>query len=153
VTAIGCDHVGLSLKEPIKEHLGSLGVEVEDFGCFGDERTDYPKYALEVGRAVASGRCERGILFCGTGIGICIAANKVRGIRAAVCSEPYSAKLSRAHNDSNILCLGSRVVGVDLAKMIVDEWLGARFEAGRHSRRISMIEAIENGQEKESPRE
>lgn len=146
VTALGCDHVGLLLKEPIKEYLRDLGLEVMDFGCFDGERTDYPKYALEVGRAVASGRCENGILFCGTGIGISIAANKVRGIRAAVCSEPYSARLSKAHNNSNVLCLGARVVGVDLAKMIVDEWLKAEFEAGRHARRISMIEAIEKGQ-------
>jgi ribose 5-phosphate isomerase B len=149
VIALGCDHVGLSLKEPIKEYLESINLEVSDFGCFSGERTDYPKYALEVGRAVMDGRCGRGILFCGTGIGISIAANKVRGIRAAVCSEPYSAKLSKVHNNTNILCLGSRVVGVDLAKMIVDEWLNAEFEAGRHSKRISMIEAIEIDQSKE----
>ena len=146
--ALGCDHVGLLLKVPIQEYLQSRGIEVIDFGCFSSERTDYPNYALEVGKAVVEGRCVKGLLFCGTGIGISISANKIRGIRAAVCSEPYSSKLSRMHNDTNVLCLGSRVVGIDLAKMIIDEWLGAEFEGGRHSQRIEMIAAIEANQAK-----
>ncbi len=141
--ALGCDHVGIELKEPIREYLVGRGIEVRDFGCTTRERTDYPRYALLVARAVASGQCERGLLFCGTGVGISIAANKVKGIRAVVCSEPYSARLSRQHNDTNILCLGSRVVGLELAKMIVDEWLAASFEKGRHAARVRMIQEIE----------
>jgi ribose 5-phosphate isomerase B len=136
----------LELKEPIRLYLESRGIRIRDFGCFSAERTDYPGYALKVGKAVAGGECDKGILFCGTGVGIGIAANKIRGIRAVVCSEPYSARLSRLHNDTNVLCLGSRVVGLELAKMIVDEWLAAGFEAGRHAERVRMIEAIENGQ-------
>jgi len=144
VIALGCDHVGLELKEPIKKHLAGLNFEIRDFGTSSHAQTDYPTYALLVARAVAAGICQRGILFCGTGVGISIAANKVRGIRAVVCSEPYSARLSRQHNDTNILCLGSRVVGIELAKMIVDEWLAAVFEGGRHADRVRMIRAIEN---------
>jgi ribose 5-phosphate isomerase B len=149
VIALGCDHIGLELKEPIKAYLGSRNIEVRDFGCTTPERTDYPKYARAVSKAVAGGECERGILFCGTGVGISIAANKFRGIRAVVCSEPYSAKLSRMHNNTNILCLGSRVVGLELAKMIVDEWLAAQFEGGRHAGRIAMIESIEKNESRE----
>ena len=144
--ALGCDHIGLELKEPIKEYLRSRNIQVRDFGCTTAERTDYPKYARKVAKAVAGGDCEMGILFCGTGVGISIAANKFRGIRAVVCSEPYSAKLSRMHNNTNILCLGSRVVGLELAKMIVDEWLAAQFEGGRHADRIALIEAIEKSE-------
>lgn len=142
--ALGSDHIGFELKEPIKAYLGERGIETRDFGSTGPERTDYPVYARLVARAVAAGECSRGILFCGTGVGISIAANKVKGIRAVVCSEPYSAKLSRQHNDTNILCMGSRVVGLELAKMIVDEWLAAEFEGGRHSQRVKMIEDIES---------
>jgi ribose 5-phosphate isomerase B len=141
--ALGSDHVGFELKEPIKAYLEARGVEIRDFGSFSSQRTDYPVYARLVARAVASGECARGLLFCGTGVGISIAANKVRGIRAVVCSEPYSAKLSRQHNDTNVLCLGSRVVGLELAKMIVDEWLAADFEGGRHANRVRMIGEIE----------
>lgn len=142
--ALGSDHVGFELKEPIRRHLEERGIALRDLGTFSRERTDYPAYARLVAKAVAAGECERGILFCGTGVGISIAANKVRGIRAVVCSEPYSARLSRQHNDTNILCLGSRVVGLELAKMIVDEWLAARFEGGRHAARVSMIAEIES---------
>ncbi len=143
VIALGSDHVGLDLKRLIVEYLVSRKLEIRALGCTTSERTDYPKYALDVARAVAGGECEKGILFCGSGVGMCIAANKVRGIRAVVCSEPYSAKLSRAHNNTNILCLGSRVVGLDLAKMIVDEWLAAPFEGGRHAARVRMIDEID----------
>jgi len=141
--ALGCDHVGLELKRPIKEYLESRSIAVKDYGTFSSERADYPEFARLVAHAVASGECEQGILFCGTGVGISIAANKVHGIRAVVCSEPYSAKLSRQHNNTNILCLGARVVGIELAKMIVDEWLAATFEGGRHARRVQMIAEIE----------
>ncbi len=142
--ALGSDHVGFELKEPIRAYLEERGVAVRDLGTFSRERTDYPEYARRVAQAVSAGECEMGILFCGTGVGISIAANKMRGIRAVVCSEPYSARLSRQHNNTNILCLGSRVVGLELAKMIVDEWLAAQFEGGRHAARVDMITRLES---------
>ena len=138
--AIGCDHVGFELKTHIIEHLQSKGYGIKDFGTHNTERTDYPLYAKAVADAVTNGECEKGILVCGTGVGISIAANKVKGVRAVVCSEPYSALLSRAHNDTNVLALGSRVVGRDLALMIVDSWLDGEFEGGRHQRRVDMLE-------------
>ena len=138
--AIGCDHVGFELKTHIIEHLQSKGYGIKDFGTHNTERTDYPLYAKAVADAVTNGECEKGILVCGTGVGISIAANKTKGIRAVVCSEPYSALLSREHNDTNVLALGSRVVGRDLALMIVDTWLGGEFEGGRHKARVDMLE-------------
>ena len=141
--AIGNDHVAVELKNIIKEHLESKGHEVVNFGTDSTERFDYPISGYRVGRAVASGACDLGVLICGTGVGISLAANKVEGVRAVVCSEPYSAKLSREHNNTNIVAFGARVVGPELAKMIVDEWLGATFEGGRHQRRIDMIQQIE----------
>ena len=138
--AIGCDHVGFELKTHIIEHLQSKGYGIKDFGTHSTERTDYPLFAKAVADAVTKGECEKGILVCGTGVGISIAANKVKGVRAVVCSEPYSALLSRQHNDTNILALGARVVGRDLALMIADSWLGGEFEGGRHQRRVDMIE-------------
>jgi len=141
--ALGCDHVGIELKDPIREYLAAKGFALKDFGSTTRDRCDYPLYARAVARAVAGGECELGLLFCGTGVGISIAANKVKGIRAVVCSEPYSARLSRQHNDTNILCLGARVVGLELAKMIVDEWLAASFEGGRHAVRVGQIREIE----------
>ena len=138
--AIGCDHVGFELKTHIIEHLQSKGYGIKDFGTHSTERTDYPLFAKAVADAVTKGECEKGILVCGTGVGISIAANKVKGVRAVVCSEPYSALLSRAHNDTNILALGARVVGRDLALMITDIWLGGEFEGGRHKIRVDMIE-------------
>ncbi|MBJ3815878.1 ribose 5-phosphate isomerase B [Shimwellia pseudoproteus] len=137
--AIGCDHVGLSLKAAIVAHLIENGFTVMDKGTTSATRTDYPHYARAVSLAVASGEADGGILICGTGVGMAIAANKVAGIRAVVCSEPYSAQLSRQHNDSNILAFGARVVGDALAKMIVDGWLGATFEGGRHQARVDAI--------------
>ena len=125
------------------EHLRELGYEVVDFGTNSSERTDYPIYGEAVARAVVSGACEKGILICGTGVGISLAANKVHGIRAVVCSEPYSALLSRRHNDTNILAFGARVVGADLALMIVDAWLSGVYEGGRHAKRVQMIADIE----------
>lgn len=141
--AIGSDHVGHELKGIISKHLEDSGYSVVDYGTYSAESTDYPIYGEAVGRAVAGGECELGVLICGTGIGISLAANRVRGIRAAVCSEPYSAKLTRMHNDANIIAIGARVVGQDLAIMIVDEFLNAKFEGGRHARRVDMIEAID----------
>lgn len=140
---IGCDHVGYELKGKVTEHLRELGYEVVDFGTNSSVRTDYPIYGEAVARAVVSGACEKGILICGTGVGISLAANKVHGIRAVVCSEPYSALLSRRHNDTNILAFGARVVGADLALMIVDAWLSGVYEGGRHAKRVQMIADIE----------
>ncbi|MGI5971760.1 MAG: ribose 5-phosphate isomerase B [Oscillospiraceae bacterium] len=142
--AIGCDHGGFALKNEIKKYLDASNIEYRDFGTFSDESCDYPDFAEKAARAVASGECERGLLFCGTGIGISIAANKVRGIRAAVCSDCYSAEMSRRHNDANILCLGGRVVGAGLAEKIVEVFLNSEFEGGRHARRVEKIMAIEN---------
>lgn len=142
--AIGNDHTAVALKQIIKEHLEAKGVEVKDFGTESTTASNYAEKAEEVANAVASGECERGILICGTGIGISIAANKVHGIRAACCSEPFSAKMSKVHNNSNILCFGARVVGTELAKMIVDAWFDAEYEGGRHQMRLDTITAIEN---------
>ncbi|WP_410015648.1 ribose 5-phosphate isomerase B [Sodalis sp. C49] len=143
--AIGCDHVGLILKPDIIEFLQSASIEVIDKGTHSSDRTDYPLYAERVAGAVLSNEADLGILICGTGIGISIAANKIDGIRAVACSEPYSAKLSREHNNTNILAFGSRVVGSELAKMIVGQWLAAEFEGGRHQRRIDLIKSLERG--------
>lgn len=144
--AIGCDHVGIILKPAVTEHLVSRGITVIDKGAHEDTRTDYPIYGKAVAEAVASGEADLGIVFCGSGIGISIAANKVKGIRAVVCSEPYSAKLSREHNNTNVLSFGSRVIGSELAKMIIDAWLDAKFEGDRHQKRVEMISSIEEEQ-------
>lgn len=145
--ALGADHGGYALKEEIKAYLTKKGMEVKDFGTFSEDSVDYAAIALPAARAVASGECERGILCCGTGIGMCIAANKVKGIRAAVCSDTFSARFTRMHNNANILCLGGRVVGLGLALELVEAYLSAEFEGGRHQRRIDQIAAIENGGE------
>ena len=145
--AIGNDHTAVKLKTHIKNFLENKGYDVTDFGTSSEERTDYPLYGYKVARAVANKEFDFGILICGTGIGISLAANKVKGIRAAVCSEPYSAKLSRAHNNANIIAFGSRVFGSSLAEMIVEEFLTAEYEGGRHRKRIDMISEIENGEE------
>ena len=144
--AIGSDHVGYELKGKVIAHLKEKGIEVKDFGTNSTERTDYPIYGEAVANAVASKEFDKGILICGTGVGISLAANKVNGIRAVVCSEPYSALLSRQHNDTNILAFGARVVGLDLALMIVDTWLSGVYEGGRHARRVQMISDIEERQ-------
>lgn len=140
--AIGSDHVGWELKQEISDYIQSLGHETVDFGAYSSERTDYPKYGKKVAEEVASGQFDGGVLICGTGVGISISANKVKGIRAVVCSEPYTATLSKQHNNTNIVAFGSRVVGVDLAKMIVKEWLEASYEGGRHAKRVDMIDEI-----------
>jgi len=141
--AIGNDHSAVELKNVIREHLEQKGYEVLNLGTDSSESCDYPVYGEKVGRAVASGEADLGIAICGTGVGISLAANKVKGIRACVCSEPYTAKLSRMHNNSNVLAFGARDVGSEMAKMIVDQWLEAEFEGGRHLRRVDMIMAIE----------
>ncbi len=143
--AIGNDHVAVELKNHIKAYIEAKGHTVVNFGTDSTDRADYPVYGLKVAKAVASGECDLGVLICGTGIGISLAANKVKGIRAAVCSEPYSARLTRQHNNANIIAFGARVVGQSVAEMIVDEFLSAEFEGGRHQRRIDMISSIENG--------
>ena len=141
--ALGSDHAGRGLKEEIKKLLDERGLEYVDFGTDTDDSCDYPVFGFAAASAVADGKCDRGLLFCGTGVGISLAANKVKGIRCVVCSEPYSAKMSRLHNDSNMLALGSRVVGTELARMIVETWLDTDFEGGRHQRRVDLISAIE----------
>lgn len=140
---IASDHGGFRLKQEIIKHLKSKNIEYEDYGTFSDESVDYPDYGEKVGEAVVSGKFDRGIVICGTGIGISIAANKVPGVRAALCHDCFSAKASREHNDANVLALGERVIGVELAKMIVDIWLETEFLGGRHERRVCKIGAIE----------
>lgn len=144
--AIGNDHVALKMKLQIKEYLQENEIEVIDVGTHSSERCDYPIYGEKVAQLVVSGKADYGILICGTGVGISLSANKVNGIRACVCSEPYSAKLSKQHNNTNILAFGSRVIGIELAKMIVNEWLNAEYEGGRHQKRIDMLTAIEEKQ-------
>ncbi len=142
--ALGSDHGGYKLKQYIKEHLAARGFEVCDFGTNDESSCDYPLYGKAVGEAVASKKCDLGILVCGTGIGISLAANKINGIRAAVCSDTFSAKYTRMHNDANILALGERVVGFGLALELVDTFLDTEFEGGRHQKRIDMLMNIEN---------
>ena len=141
--AIGCDHGGLEHKNAIVEHLKERGFEVIDFGIYEQKSVDYPEIAVKVANCIASGEAERGFLVCGTGIGMSLAANKVKGIRAAACSEHFSAKYTRLHNDSNILCLGGRVIGVGTALELADLFVDTEFEGGRHQRRVDMITAIE----------
>ena len=139
--AVGSDHGGFELKKEIMAHLDARGLEYKDFGTYSDASCDYPVYGKTVAKAVASGECERGIIICGTGIGISIAANKVHGIRAALCGDCFSAEATRQHNDANVLALGARVVGPGLALKIVDTFLDTPFSNGeRHIRRIEMIE-------------
>ncbi len=142
--ALGCDHGGFELMQEVKKHLDSLGLEYRDFGTYSSDSCDYPVYAEAAANAVASGECERGILICGTGIGISIAANKVRGIRAALCSDCFSAEMTRRHNDANMLAMGARVLGSGLALKIVDTFLNTGFEGGRHERRVNLITDLEN---------
>ena len=144
--AIGCDHGGYELKLEVIKHLKEKGFEVKDFGCDSTNSVDYPDYAYPVAKAVANGECEKGILICGTGIGMSIAANKVKGIRCALCGDTFSAHATREHNDSNVLAMGARVTGLNLALDIVDAWLGAEFMGQRHLQRIEKITKIENSE-------
>ncbi len=143
--AVGSDHAGFPLKERIKDFLLNKGHEVLDFGTTSEDSTHYPIFAKEVSLAIQRGEAERGILVCGTGIGMSITANKFRGVRAALCLNEYMARMSRLHNDANVLCLGDRVLGEELALSIVDVWLSTPFEGGRHKRRIELIGKIESG--------
>lgn len=144
--AIGNDHTAVEMKKGIVAHLEAKGYEVVNFGTDATDRSDYPVYGKRVADAVASGECDLGVLICGTGIGISLTANKVKGIRAAVCSESYSAKMTRMHNNANIIAFGARVVGQATAEEIVDAFLEAEYEGGRHARRVDMITAVENGE-------
>lgn len=141
--AIGSDHGGYALKEHIKAYLTSKGITCLDVGCNSPESCDYPIFGKAVGEAVASGQCEKGIVICTTGIGISISANKVKGIRAALCADSFTAEMTRRHNDSNVLAMGAGVVGVNLADRIVDVFLSTEFEGGRHERRVNLMMDIE----------
>ena len=143
--AVGCDHGGLEHKNAILSHLKERGFEVEDFGIYEQVSVNYPEIAKKLSESVAAGKNQLGILVCGTGIGMSIAANKVKGIRAAACSEHFSAKYTRLHNNSNILCLGGRVIGVGTAIELADIFVDTEFEGGRHQTRVDMITEIENG--------
>ncbi len=142
--AVGCDHGGIVLKESVVNTLKALGAEVVDLGCYSTDSVDYPEYGEKVAKAVASGEADAGVIMCGTGIGISIAANKVKGIRAAVVTNTYMAKLTKNHNNANIIALGGRVISPDEAKDIVEAWYTAEYEGGRHQRRLDMISRIED---------
>ena len=141
--AIGNDHVAVEMRNEIRAYLETKGYEVTDVGTNKPGSFDYPISGYKVAKLVASGEADLGICICGTGLGISLAANKVKGIRACVCSEPYTARMARQHNNCNVLCFGARVVGIEMAKMIVDEWLEASFLGDRHQRRVDMIMEIE----------
>jgi ribose 5-phosphate isomerase B len=141
--AICSDHGGYALKKALMSHLSERGLEYKDFGAYSEASCDYPVYAKAVAHAVADGECECGILICGTGIGMSMAANKVKGIRAALCGDVCSAAMSREHNNANVICLGERVLGAGLAARILDAWLDTEFAGGRHERRVNKIMAIE----------
>ena len=144
--AIGNDHGAVELKQHLVNYLEGKGYEVVNFGTDTTESTDYPIYAERVSKAVVSGECDRGILICGTGIGISISANKIHGVRCALCSEPVSARLSREHNDANIVAMGARTIGPVMAEAIVDVFLNTGFQAGRHQRRVDKIMALDRGE-------
>lgn len=144
--AIGNDHVAVQMKNEIMEYLQSKGYEVINVGTDSTERFNYPVSGYKVAKMVANKEVDCGVLICGTGVGISLSANKVHGIRACVCSDPYTAKLSKQHNNTNIIAFGARVIGIETAKMIVDEWLAATYEGGRHQVRIDMISEIEQTQ-------
>ena len=141
--AIAADHGGYKLKEEIKPYIESLGHTVTDFGTYSEDSVDYPDYAAPCARAVVSGEMDRGIVICGTGIGISIAANKIKGVRCALCTDPVMARLTREHNDANMLALGAGIVGPNLAEAIVETFLTTEFEGGRHARRVGLITAME----------
>lgn len=141
--ALACDHGGLNLKQAVKRHLEELGHQVADFGTHTAESCDYPDYAAEAARAVADGRCQMGIVICTTGIGVSIAANKIHGVRCALVSDLMSARLTRQHNDANMMALGAGVVGEKLALELTDAFLAASFEGGRHARRVAKLMALE----------
>jgi ribose 5-phosphate isomerase B len=141
--AIGNDHAAVEMKKEIQKYLEEQGVEVVNVGTDSTESFDYPIAGYKVGKLVSEGKVDGGIAICGTGIGISLAANKVKGVRACACSEPYSAEMSKRHNNANVICFGARVIGIETAKQIVDAWKNAKFEGGRHERRVAMITEIE----------
>ncbi|HKY14698.1 MAG TPA: ribose 5-phosphate isomerase B [Microthrixaceae bacterium] len=140
--ALGADHAGFALKKALEAHLGDAGLDVVDLGTHSDERVDYPDFGAAVGRAVAGGEAELGVLVCGSGIGICMAANKIAGVRAATVHDVTSARLSREHNDANVMCLGARFVGEQVALDALDAFLDAKFEGGRHAPRVTKIDEL-----------
>lgn len=144
--AIACDHAALDMKAEVIRILEERGLEYKDFGTYTTDSCHYPIFGARAAQSVSSGECEKGILICGTGIGMSLVANKVKGIRCSLCSDSYSAKMTRAHNDSNMLALGARVIGIEVAKEIVAAWLDTPFEGGRHQTRVDMITALENGE-------
>jgi ribose 5-phosphate isomerase B len=141
--AVGSDHAGFELKQLVSEHLSARGVEVVDLGAHSTDRVDYPDFGVAVGEAVASGRAQLGVAVCGSGLGICMAANKVRGVRAAPVHDVTSARLTRQHNDANVICLGERLIGVQVALDAVDAWLDAEFEGGRHAGRVAKLDDLD----------
>ena len=141
--SIACDHGAIALKNHLKTYLEGKGYEVKDFGTHTTDSCDYPDFAAPAAQAVASGECEKGIVLCTTGIGVSMAANKVKGIRCALCHEPWSAEMTRRHNDANMLAIGAGVTGTNLAERIVDAFLTAEFEGGRHQRRVDKVMALE----------
>ena len=143
--ALGSDHGGLALKQHVMQYLDAHGLAYKDYGCYTSESCDYPDFGRAAAQAVASGECDRGIVICTTGIGISIAANKVKGIRCALCSDPLSAEMTRRHNDANMLAMGAGMVGPNLAERIVEVFLNTDFEGGRHARRVGEITAMEEG--------
>ncbi len=147
---VGCDHGGLDLKRLLVEDLAERGWTVEDLGCHTSDSVDYPEYADAVARRVAAGESPLGLLICGTGVGMSMAANKVRGVRAALCGDTYSAEMTRRHNDANVLCLGARVIGSELARAILGAFLDAPYDGGRHKRRVDKIREMETPRAQET---
>ncbi len=147
--ALACDHAAVGMKNEIIKLLEEMGLTYKDFGTYTEESCAYPVFGARAARAVASGECDRGIVICGTGIGISMAANKVKGIRCGLCSDPLSAELTRRHNNANMLAFGARIVGVELAKAIVRTFLTTEYEGGRHQARVDMLAKLENGEELE----
>ena len=143
--AIGCDHGGIQIKNAVIEYMKENGIEYNDFGCYSEDSVDYPEYADKVADCVASGKAELGIICCGTGIGVSMAANKVKGIRAAVVTDEFCAEMTRRHNNANILCMGGRVIDEEKAVKLASIFLNTPFDGGRHENRVNMITAIENG--------
>ena len=143
--AIGCDHGGINIKNAVIEYMKENGFEFHDFGCYTNGSVDYPEYAYKVAKSVADGEAEFGIICCGTGIGVSMAANKVKGIRAAVCTDEFCAEMTRRHNNANIMCMGGRVISEEKAVKLASIFLNTPFDGGRHENRVNMITAIENG--------
>ena len=145
--ALAADHGAYELKESIKQHLAQQGVTCEDFGCYSKESVDYPRFAYRAAAAVSKGEADFGVICCTTGLGVSMAANKVKGVRAAVCTNEMLAEMTRRHNNANVICMGQNVVSPELANTMVDIFLSTEFEGGRHQRRVDLLTAIENGEE------